>query len=327
LVLMCAARAAAVFKGFGGRGSWRMKHGEVVFVFKVQTNIRTLPPSPFFHPYPFSLIPYPRNNPLTPAPRPPLPTTHTHTHTHTHAHHPSPPPSFKKIAFATPQIFKQIGSDGKGFPPGKSTRATGVLKNIVTEMRQLRTAAADAEYNLSDKQAYTQLQKASKKRLKAMLAKLKDIRTASTRVELIGSEEGVKAVTNREVASAAVKIQNQNKNITADILNTVGETKMVATANLEALESQNEKIKAIGAKVHNLRSDVKRAGKLLTQFRQRMMTDKLIVCFIFLVVAGIAFCIIYAAVNPGDADDLYIPAAATPPTVDDLKKDFNVDGR
>jgi hypothetical protein len=202
-----------------------------------------------------------------------------------------------------------------------------VLKNIVTEMRQLRTAAADAEYNLSDKQAYTQLQKASKKRLKAMLAKLKDIRTASTRVELIGSEEGVKAVTNREVASAAVKIQNQNKNITADILNTVGETKMVATANLEALESQNEKIKAIGAKVHNLRSDVKRAGKLLTQFRQRMMTDKLIVCFIFLVVAGIAFCIIYAAVNPGDADDLYIPAAATPPTVDDLKKDFNVDGR
>ena len=202
-----------------------------------------------------------------------------------------------------------------------------MLKNIVTEMRQLRTAAADAEYNLSDKQAYTQLQKASKKRLKAMLAKLKDIRTASTRVELIGSEEGVKAVTNREVASAAVKIQNQNKNITADILNTVGETKMVATANLEALESQNEKIKAIGAKVHNLRSDVKRAGKLLTQFRQRMMTDKLIVCFIFLVVAGIAFCIIYAAVNPGDADDLYIPAAATPPTVDDLKKDFNVDGR
>ena len=124
-----------------------------------------------------------------------------------------------------------------------------------------------------------------------------------------------------------MKIQNQNKNITSDILNTLGETKEIATTNLEALESQNEKIKAIGAKVHNLRSDVKRAGKLLTQFRQRMMTDKLIVCFIFLVVAGIAFCIIYAAVNPGDADDLYIPAAATPPTTDDLKKDFNVDGR
>lgn len=225
------------------------------------------------------------------------------------------------------EIFKQIGSDGKGFPPGKSTRATGVLKNIVTEMRQLRTAAADAEYNLADKKAYTQLQKASKKRLKAILSKLKEIRSASTRIELIGSEEGVKAVTNREVASGAVKIQNQNKNITSDILNTLGETKEIATANLEALESQNEKIKAIGAKVHNLRSDVKRAGKLLTQFRQRMMTDKLIVCFIFLVVAGIAFCIIYAAVNPGDADDLYIPAAATPPTTDDLKKDFNVEGR
>lgn len=194
-------------------------------------------------------------------------------------------------------------------------------------MRQLRTAAADAEYNLADKKAYTQLQKASKKRLKAILSKLKEIRSASTRIDLIGSEEGVKAVTNREVASGAVKIQNQNKNITSDILNTLGETKEIATANLEALESQNEKIKAIGAKVHNLRSDVKRAGKLLTQFRQRMMTDKLIVCFIFLVVAGIAFCIIYAAVNPGDADDLYIPAAATPPTTDDLKKDFNVDGR
>ena len=65
------------------------------------------------------------------------------------------------------------------------------------------------------------------------------------------------------------------------------------------------KDQAIGSKVHN-RNDVKRAGKLLTQFRQRMMTDKLIVCFIFLVVVGIAFCIIFAAVNPENADDLYI---------------------
>ena len=202
-----------------------------------------------------------------------------------------------------------------------------MLKNIVTEMRQLRTAAADAEYNLSDKKAYTQLQKASKKRLKTMLVKLKDIRSASTRVELIGSEQNIKEVTNREVAAGAVKIQNQNKKITTDILNTLGETKELAKSNLEELESQNEKIKAIGAKVHNLRSDVKRAGKLLTQFRQRMMTDKLIVCFIFLVVAGIAFCIIFAAVNPENADDLYIPEAATPPSTDDLKKDFKIDGR
>lgn len=199
-----------------------------------------------------------------------------------------------------------------------------MLKNLVTELRQLRTAAADAEYNLSDKRAYTQLQKASKRRLKSVLVQLKDIRAASTRVELIGNEKDVKKVTNREIASEAVKIQNQNKNITKDILSTLDETKDLATKNLEELESQNEKIKAIGSKVHSLRSDVKRAGKVLTQLRQRMMTDKLIVCFIFLVVVGIAFCIVYAAINPGDEEQLYIPEAATPPTTDDLKKDFNI---
>ena len=58
---------------------------------------------------------------------------------------------------------------------------------------------------------------------------------------------------------------------------------------------------------------------------QLMMTDKLIVCFIFLVVDP--FCIIFAAVNPENADDLYIPEAATPPSTDDLKKDFKIDGR
>ena len=220
------------------------------------------------------------------------------------------------------QIFREVGSDGKNFPDGRAP-VSGKLGEIMSEMENLKADKAEAMYIPEDKKAYTAVYKKAQKQLRSFVAELTDLRRASERVELMGeSGGGVKAVTNREVASEALRIQQDNKNITKQIISTLDETKDIGMQNLEELDRQNQVIKSIGSKVLGLRSDVKRAGNLLRQFRRRMMTDKLIVCFIFLVVVGIAFCIIYAAVVPGQ-DSIYLTPAARPPSIETLEKDYN----
>tara|TARA_B100000780_G_scaffold261648_1_gene214238 strand:- start:76 stop:696 length:621 start_codon:yes stop_codon:yes gene_type:complete len=191
------------------------------------------------------------------------------------------------------------------------------------EMQNLNQDKVDAMYIPEDKKAYSKVYKKSKQNLRKYIAELTELRRASERVELMGNgDAGGKKVTQREVAGEALRIQQDSKNVTKDIIRTLDETKTIAISNLEELDRQNQVIKSIGSKVLGLRSDVKRAGNLLKQFRRRMMTDKLIVCFIFLVVVGIAFCVIYAAVVP-EQDSIYMPDVAKPPTADALEKDYN----
>ena len=193
----------------------------------------------------------------------------------------------------------------------------------MTDMQNLKQEKADAAYIPADKKAYDTVLKKAKRRARELVETLTQLRQASERVELMGESGGAsKAVTNREVGQEAVRIQKDAANVAKQIINTIDEAKEIGLGNLEELDRQNQVIKSIGSKVLGLRSDVKRAGNLLRQFRRRMMTDKLILCFLFLIVAGIAACIIYAAVNPGQ-DSVYVPDQAQPPSGTELKKDYN----
>lgn len=188
----------------------------------------------------------------------------------------------------------------------------------------MKREKADAQFQLADEKAYRKVLTKAKTKMRELISELTTLRQASERVELMGANGSgeTKAVTNREVASEALRIQHDSKNITAQIISTIDETKEIALNNLEELDRQNQVIKNIGSKVMGLRSDVKRAGNLLRQFRRRMMTDKIIVCFLFLIVLGITGCIIYAAINPGQ-DTVYVPDAAKPPSKDELVNDYN----
>lgn len=220
------------------------------------------------------------------------------------------------------EIFKGVGSDGKKFKTGRNDRPSGKLGEIKHFLTQIKADKADS-FNSTDKAEFKVVEDWAKAENKKYINQFIKIRQDSERVELLGpGSKGSDPVSNREVASEALRIQKENKNIVGDIITELQETKEIAVNATEMLEEQHETIKNIGAKVLGLRSDVKRAGNLLRQFRRRMMTDKLIVCFLFLIVVGIAFCVVYAAVVPGQ-DTVYMPDAAKPPTANELEKDYN----
>ena len=190
-------------------------------------------------------------------------------------------------------------------------------------MQSQMKADEQESFNAIDKAEFKKLRLWAKEKNNNYINQFIKIRQDSERVELLGpGSGGSDPVTNREVASEALRIQKENKDITGNIISELAETKDIAVNATEMLEEQHETIKNIGAKVLGLRSDVKRAGNLLRQFRRRMMTDKLIVCFLFLIVVGIAFCVVYAAVVP-EQDTVYLPDAAKPPTANELEKDYN----
>ncbi|KAJ9468278.1 putative plant SNARE 12 [Diplonema papillatum] len=83
---------------------------------------------------------------------------------------------------------------------------------------------------------------------------------------------------------------------------TLAKTEQTAQETSAELSRQGAVIAEIDAKLDELGTDVERAKKELNAFVRRMATDKLILCFLFLLVIGIVAAIVVHFVT-GDSDD------------------------
>lgn len=82
---------------------------------------------------------------------------------------------------------------------------------------------------------------------------------------------------------------------------------------LETLQEQTKQINDISESVQNINDELSKAEALLKSILRRMMTDKLVLCFVGLIFMGIIGIIIYAAVDPAGAQNLNVPPVVIPP--------------
>ena len=122
----------------------------------------------------------------------------------------------------------------------------------------------------------------------------------------------VKVVTGDELMSEAADISNEDKATMERLIGVVQETHETGVEAAEKLHEQTEQIERINQDVHGFRGAVKRGNKLLQIYKRRIMTDRMIWIFLFLIIAAVVGIIIYATINP-DQKQFAVPDETKPP--------------
>jgi hypothetical protein len=203
-----------------------------------------------------------------------------------------------------------------------------------SRFKSLARSLKDEVYKLAnadEKKEWRKKLKAYKTRKTDMAQTMQMLQQVKTKEELGigGAASGAsKKVTDDEVLSEAQKISNANVSKMKELVNVVGETDQIAKAALETLHDQTEQIERINQDVHGFRGTVARSNKLIGIYRRRIMTDRLIWIFLFIIIAAIVGLVIWSLVDPeGSKDYVSVPEEAKPPTPEEIEKEFNGDRR
>jgi hypothetical protein len=105
-------------------------------------------------------------------------------------------------------------------------------------------------------------------------------------------------MTNSDLLNKASNIQDDNVGKLKDALQTVEMTKVVANETAGRLQEDEEKMKRTMLGLDNVESELVISQKLITNFVKRLYTDKVIIAFTFLILAGVVGIIVYATLNP-----------------------------
>ena len=147
------------------------------------------------------------------------------------------------------------------------------------------------------------------------------LRQSSNRDELnLNGSGSFKAVTNDEVMQHALEINNSDVETMKRLVVTIADTDALGRGAIEELEKQTEQIQRINEDVHGFRGTVKRGGKLLSIYKRRIMTDRLIWIFLFIIVAAIVGLIVWTMVDPsGSSEYAAVPEDVKPPGPDKIQ--------
>eukprot|EP01059_Diplonema_ambulator_P030715 TRINITY_DN5365_c0_g2_i1.p1 TRINITY_DN5365_c0_g2~~TRINITY_DN5365_c0_g2_i1.p1 ORF type:complete len:232 (+),score=60.06 TRINITY_DN5365_c0_g2_i1:49-744(+) len=103
--------------------------------------------------------------------------------------------------------------------------------------------------------------------------------------------------------------QEKSLQSVANMESILTKTEKVAEDTTAELVRQGEVIRNIDEKLDELGDDITRAKKELNAFVRRMATDKLILCFLFLLVLGIVVAIVFHFVLKSDSNNSNAPAS------------------
>lgn len=104
---------------------------------------------------------------------------------------------------------------------------------------------------------------------------------------------------NDDLLDKAASTQRSNLEKLKAGLATVESTKETGKQTAAQLEEDREKIKRIDSGLDEVQSELQLSAVYITRFAKRLMTDKIIIAFAFLLVLGVAGVIAYSALNPG----------------------------
>jgi len=106
-------------------------------------------------------------------------------------------------------------------------------------------------------------------------------------------------MTADEVLNKAAATQVKSLDSLDRTLQTIEDTKQVGAETAAELKIQSEKLGGVDKDLDEMESYLKQADKQMRAFVRRMATDKIILAFIFLIVAGIIFIIVWSVLHPG----------------------------
>ena len=134
-----------------------------------------------------------------------------------------------------------------------------------------------------------------------------DMSAAPTASDMDYADDG-----KEEVRAAHKRIgghQDMSLKIVQGCVKTVSNMENVANETNEELLRQRAQIEEIDRKIDELGDDLTRAKRELNAFVRRMASDKLILCFLFLLVVGIVVAIILHFVVGGDDEKTPAPTS------------------
>jgi len=128
---------------------------------------------------------------------------------------------------------------------------------------------------------------------------IKELEWKQEKDDLMGgaTKKDIDSMSADEVLDKAANIQDKSMQATERMLQNIEQSKGVAADTSAKLVEQTEKLKKIDEGIQQVESNLKQAQQQLKSFVRRMGTDKLIMCFILLIVIGIIFVIVWSATH------------------------------
>ncbi len=199
----------------------------------------------------------------------------------------------------------------------KLNEIKSLLKSYSIELRHVEPAL---------QKQYKDKKNDYQEKLNQFATKIKFYRGAGERDTLMagnrgGQEKDLNKQSGEELLSGALKTQDQTMAALNRIQQAAVDSKEIGMAVGSELIRQTEQMKNISEDLNNIESELTRSNALIRAFGMKMMTDRCIQIFLFLLVAGFAAIIILSVVMPDNAvvQTFNVPDELKPP-VDDIKK-------
>jgi hypothetical protein len=195
-----------------------------------------------------------------------------------------------------------------------------IQNHLEPNLRDLKSEIAKVGNQMEKKEWRVRVKKYREDK-KKMQHTMDMLRQSANREELdLEGGGGNKAVTNDEILQHALQVNNGDVETMKRLVADVADTQNLGQDALEQLHLQTEQIERINQDIHGFRGTVKRGGKLLAIYKRRIMTDRLIWIFMFIIVAGIVGLIIWTMVDPeGSSKYASVPEDVKPPTPDKIQ--------
>eukprot|EP00161_Ancyromonas_sigmoides_P012788 TRINITY_DN3260_c0_g1_i1.p1 TRINITY_DN3260_c0_g1~~TRINITY_DN3260_c0_g1_i1.p1 ORF type:complete len:256 (+),score=85.01 TRINITY_DN3260_c0_g1_i1:122-889(+) len=173
------------------------------------------------------------------------------------------------------------------------TRAKQVYHGYRVEMREL------SERDMS---IYESKAKGHNESLNRLQAELQFHKQGNDRADLLhgAAAGGVNPdhLSAGELVTQGLDVQKDSKNRLDRSKRVVAQTTETAANTAAVLNEQTDQLRRIGEGVDQVESNLKRADRELRMFIRRMATDKFILGFLFLIVLGVVFMIVWKITHP-----------------------------
>ena len=94
-------------------------------------------------------------------------------------------------------------------------------------------------------------------------------------------------MSDTEITDEAVRIQEKDKSAAKRMLRMVTNTEEVAANTMETMKNQTEQLSRIHQDLEEIDDTLKLASAQIKKFLRKQATDKVIMAFLFLIVAGV----------------------------------------